>query len=1286
MAGQIGFLRRWSHPAVWLLLMVLSVVVVLCGSLFYASRISVQHPLEQALAVNSTVRTHAVLPGTDVRNILLLNSYHKGYVWSDEIIRGVEEALAGQPVELHVEYLDTKRQFDEPYRALLKLLLRQKHDKHRFDLVITSDNNAFDFMLNQADDLFEQLPLVFCGVNSVQEKELAGRKNMTGVNEQADLRGNLLLIQRMHPLCRRVVVVTDDTTTGRRVQAEVHQLIAEQGEDGLQVELLYDVTLGELAESVRQLDEQTVVLYTFFFRDRDGIFVDEERGARLVCSQSAVPVYGAWNFNLNHGIVGGYLISGYDQGVAAAQKALRILTGTPASEIPVTYDSPVRCRLDYRQVERLKIPAGRIPDGCEVVNRPGSFYAAYKDFIWNVALSFCMLSLALVGVVYGLLRARRSSLEYRTFFENSSDAMLVISNGRFVKCNKSAVEMLGYEHKPELLRTHPSVISPTEQPDGQSSFEKAERMMALAYENGTHRFEWVHLRKDGSEIPVEVSLTAIRNEQGDQLHTVWRDLTERKRADQALVENQERLQSVLRVAPVGIGMVRDRVLINVNPQVCEITGYFYEELIGQSARMLYVTEEEFLRVGQEKYDQISERGTGTVETQWMRKDGEIRDVLLSSTPVNVEDLASGVIFTALDITKRKQAEEAVKASAHKLALHVEQTPLGVILWDLDFKVAEWNPSAERIFGYSQNEAIGRHARFIVPEEAQVHVDAVWDQLLSGTGGTRSTNENITKDGRTILCEWYNTPLVDHTGKVIGVAAEVMDVTERRQAEVERNQLMLAIEQSDDIVVITDAEANIQYVNPAFERITGYDRDEVMGQNPRILQSGRHTDAFYRKMWETLLSKKSWSGQLINKRKSGSIYTEDATISPVCDRQGNIVNYVAAKRDVTHELELEDQLRQAQKMEAVGQMAGGIAHDFNNLLQVIGGYAELSLMDASEDNPCVSALNEIQDASMRGKQLVSQLLAFSRRQVIHPVDLNLNQVIDKLLKMIRGIIGEHIDLDFIAGHNLATIHADHGLMEQVLVNLCVNARDAMPNGGKITVETENVLIDGDYVAMHHWATPGRYVLLSVSDSGCGMDSRTQEHIFEPFFTTKEVGKGTGLGLSTVFGIIKQHNGHVSVYSEPDRGTIFKIYLPTVARKASEVNRRVPETVKGGTETLLVAEDDETVLKLAELLLTDAGYTVFTARDGKEAIRVFEENADKIDGVMFDVVMPRMGGKEAMDRILELRPGLPHLFASGYSENAVHTNFIQKRGLHLLSKPYQAESLLRMVREVFDEAVK
>ncbi|MCD4700566.1 MAG: response regulator, partial [Candidatus Aegiribacteria sp.] len=404
--------------------------------------------------------------------------------------------------------------------------------------------------------------------------------------------------------------------------------------------------------------------------------------------------------------------------------------------------------------------------------------------------------------------------------------------------------------------------------------------------------------------------------------------------------------------------------------------------------------------------------------------------------------------------------------------------------------------------------------------------------------------------------------------------------------------------------------------------------------------------------------------------------------PMYDTSGGITGICGIARDITDRKRLEDQLHHAHKMEAVGQLAGGVAHDFNNLLQVINGYAEMALGNLDPSHPVHGFIEEIARAGNRAGVLVSQLLSFSHRQIINPVDLDLNETINRLLKMIRRVIGEHIELDFIPGKELGTVHADRGQMEQVLTNLCVNSRDAMPEGGTITIEIRNVLLNDEYIKTHSWARPGRYILLSVTDTGCGMDEDTMNSVFDPFFTTKEVGKGTGLGLSTIYGIVKQHDGQIQVYSEVGKGTMFSIYLPAVEHSTAEVSSSVDSPVPGGTETILVAEDDDMVRRLTVQTLERAGYTVLDARNGKEAVRLFETHADEIALAVLDVVMPGLSGKQVHDRIKEIRPDVRVLFSSGYSSSAIHTRFVLDKGLQLIQKPYSPDDLIRRVREVLD----
>jgi len=417
---------------------------------------------------------------------------------------------------------------------------------------------------------------------------------------------------------------------------------------------------------------------------------------------------------------------------------------------------------------------------------------------------------------------------------------------------------------------------------------------------------------------------------------------------------------------------------------------------------------------------------------------------------------------------------------------------------------------------------------------------------------------------------------------------------------------------------------------------------------------------------------------------------DFSLKPIRDAGGRIVGMISEGRDISEMREaqaarekLEEQLRHSQKMEAVGQLAGGVAHDFNNLLQVILGYGEMAQSEAGEDGSLREHLEQMMAAGRKARTLVSQLLAFSRRQVLKMEDLDVNDVISDLMTMIRRVIGEHISVKVHRGAEAALVRGDRGQLGQILTNLCVNSRDAMPEGGMIMIETKNVDVGPEYCRRHAWATAGRYVRISVTDTGRGMDKQTLERVFEPFFTTKDIGKGTGLGLATVYGLVKQHGGMIDAYSEVGLGSTFRVYLPLI-KSARPVSGQMPEPVaSGGNETILLAEDEPTVRLVSVKMLENAGYTVLVAEDGRQALRLLEEHAGEIDLAILDVVMPELGGRAVYDRIRKTWPDVRVLFASGYSANAVHTNFVLEEGLSLIQKPYAGNELLRKVRELLDD---
>lgn len=508
-----------------------------------------------------------------------------------------------------------------------------------------------------------------------------------------------------------------------------------------------------------------------------------------------------------------------------------------------------------------------------------------------------------------------------------------------------------------------------------------------------------------------------------------------------------------------------------------------------------------------------------------------------------------------------------------------------------------------------------------------------------------------------------------------------EALQMKQAEI--SKLSYAIEQSPVSIVITDVKGNIEYVNPMFVKTTGYTFEEVMGKNPRILKSGTTRPEEYRRLWKTIASGEAWRGIFHNVKKNGELFYESAVISPVTNRERVITHFIGIKEDITEQRKLQEQLRHAQKMEGIGTLAGGIAHDFNNMLNVIIGFGELMRMKMKEGDPNIPYLKEILAAGERATHLTRALLTLSRKQIISTKPVDINEIINEFKKMLIRIIGEDIEFRSLLTDKYLTVMADAGQIEQVLMNFATNAKDAMPEGGILSMETSLIELDNDFVRAHGYGAPGTYCLIVVTDTGSGMDEKTRERIFEPYFTTKEMGRGTGLGLSIVYGIIKQHNGYINCYSELGKGTTFRIYLPLITHEVvEEIESKVMMPSMGGSETILLAEDDASVRKLMIETLGGSGYQIIEAVDGEDAINKYVENKDPIQLLVLDVIMPKKSGKEAYDEIKKMKSDIKTLFVSGYTDDMIHRKKILGEDIVLVSKPILPNELLRKVREVLD----
>ncbi len=669
-----------------------------------------------------------------------------------------------------------------------------------------------------------------------------------------------------------------------------------------------------------------------------------------------------------------------------------------------------------------------------------------------------------------------------------------------------------------------------------------------------------------------------------------------------------------------------------------------------------------------------------------RDDGSTRDVEVETTPRYMPGRQLAVLR---DMTEQQVDERALAEARDRYQALFESHPLPLLVYDArTLRILAANASAVRQYGYERVELLRRGVRdLLAPGEAEGAGAGAWDVGREG-GGAPSRHRR--RDGTT-----FSAQVVAYPVTFLGRRARFAAVTDVSERETSREALMSserrlaltekALDAAANAIVLTDREGRICWVNPAFTQLTGYTAEEAFGQNPRLLRSGAHDSSFYEGLWKTILAGKPWKGEMVNRRKDGTQYTEEQTITPVVDADGAIRHFIAIKSDVSDRKRMEEQLRQAQRMEAIGQLAGGVAHDFNNLLTAINGYTELALSRAGEDETLRGHLTQVGRAGERAALLTRQLLLFSRRQEPKPEILDPNAVIVDLQGILRRLLGERIAVELDLDPSVGRIEADRGALDQVIVNLAVNARDAMPQGGRLTIRTSaRVLAPGAPDACVRDLPPGPWLRIDVADTGCGMDARTQERLFEPFFTTKEPGKGTGLGLATVKQVLDRSGGHIGFTSAVGKGTEFCVYLPIVEREEAAGPRPGADAALDGTETVLLAEDDPAVRAMTAEVLRERGYLVLEARDGVEALAALRAHARPVDIVVTDVAMPRMDGRRLADAVRASAPATKVLFLSGHVDEAVSRHGVDPSGGALLAKPFRPEVLLERIRSLLPAA--
>jgi two-component system cell cycle sensor histidine kinase/response regulator CckA len=618
----------------------------------------------------------------------------------------------------------------------------------------------------------------------------------------------------------------------------------------------------------------------------------------------------------------------------------------------------------------------------------------------------------------------------------------------------------------------------------------------------------------------------------------------------------------------------------------------------------------------------------------------------------------------------RSQDELLKVS-HTLRAVIDASPVAIVALDEQERVTIWSSAAERIFGWKAEEVLGRHDP-LVPADKAVEAAVFSARVKAGEILTDLQVIRSFRDGSPIELSFSTAPLRGAAGNICGRVGLALDVRERNRAQAARALFERAVDQSIDGIAIAGADRTIEYVNPALSRLIGYSAGELVGAPwPEIAQRilGRGEAA-------VLGRERRFVGNAV--AKDGSRLILDIAVSPLQSADGALTHEICALRDVSRERQIEEQLQQAQKMEVVGRLAGGVAHDFNNLLTAISGYATIALGRLRRDEPAHNDIQEVLIAAERAANLSRQLLAFSRKEAVQARSLNLDQLVANLERMLRRLLGEDLEVAVNTSGG-GWVKADPGHLEQVIVNLALNARDAMPRGGRITIATACVQLDEARRGRYGTVLPGRWVKLSVTDTGHGMGEEILAHLFEPFFTTKEPGKGTGLGLATVYGIVQRSGGAMAVESRPGQGSMFELWLPRIEAEPAAAASIPAAAMARGDETVLVVEDESGVRELACRLLTAAGYHVLSASNGAEAIRVSGRHAGEIDLVLTDVIMPGLNGRELAERLRSDDPDLKILFMSGYTDSIL----AEYQGMPLMPKPFSGTALTQAVRDVLDE---
>ena len=1160
--------------------------------------------------------------------IVIIDSYHHGYEWSTQELEGIVSRLRESypTIDPQIEHLDAKRYPDRDRTNHIKMVLKEKYADEKIDVVVALDNRALELLLESRNEIFKDTPIVFGGINDFNLEMLKGQKNITGVAQVMNIQDTLETALKLHPETKKVFMLHDFTTSGLAMRRETERLVP-LFSNRITIRFANPLTFGEAVEEIRSLPDDSIGLILAFASDRHGVTTSLAQSTKNLTSVAERPIYSVHFNTIGHGVVGGHVTIGFDHGQRVADVVVSVLAGEEPDKIPVEIPQESKPMFDYFLLEKFRLNPDDLPQGSIIINKPMSFYEQYK----SLTIGSIIFGLLLIGAIVVLLISFSKLLKSHREL-NSTKNSLARSLREVEIRNQLNTILLKYSDDQMFDEVLKFILEIMKCEFGIFGYFNEDGSFVAPAATGKPFWEKRSIPKedivfDQSNViglwarSVADKKTVTRNE--GPFKTPEGHIAIENAITAPIVFNDVVVSSIhLANKPAGFDKDDARLL---------------EMLAAQIAPVLYA-----------------------------RLERDTQDI------------------------QRGKAEAEREKSERFLEDIVENIPDMIFVKDVeDLRFVRFNRAGEELLGYSREELLGKNDYDMFPKEQADFFTLKDREVIAGKNVAEIEYEEINTryKGKRIL-RTKKLPVLSADGKPQFLLGISTDVTDYKKAEDQLKSSYVRLRQIFDsitgaILVIDSQSYEILYANSFSEELYGrnleggicHEQLQELGVPCKECSMSHVIDLkgqpYQMEYYNKILNKHLFVTERIIKWPDGRDVKFQFT-----------VDMTDIKKSEQEREQLQSQLLQAQKMEAVGTLAGGIAHDFNNLLQVILGYSELILSHTNQDDPQYKDLQRIYQAGKRGADLVRSLLTFSRRVETKYTPVDMNQQIAALGSLLSRTIPKNIRIDLQFGGDLQSILADPSQIDQILMNLAVNSRDAMPDGGTFSIKTSNVQLDEEYCNKNIGIQPGDYVMVTVSDTGHGMDQETLEHIFEPFFSTKEVGKGTGLGLATVYGIVKQLRGHITCESKLDQGTTFTIFLPSIQMKnlsQTQVNENI---IEGGNENILLVDDDEEIRNLGRAILKPLGYSILTASNGQEALKIYKKQADRISMVVLDLLMPEMDGTKCLDEILALNPQAKVIIASGFSVDTKVKDTLQHKARAFVEKPFDPKKLATTVRTVLD----